>query len=106
MDATQEIPLKPLNMFLEKTFNEINIVPKVAWLSTTKEGEDYEERMHILGNIVVPSCGALAAEAFQKIKGMVEEKKRRNALRIQWKFLDRSVCQRSFQELHGIGYLS
>ena len=63
--------MKPLNMFLEKNFNEINIVPKVAWLSTTKEGQDYEERMHILGNIVVPSCGALAAEVLRNLATQV-----------------------------------
>ena len=47
----------------------------------------------------------LVAEAFEKIKGLVEEKKRNEATNIRWKFLGRVVCQRSFQELHGLGIL-
>ena len=57
-------------MFLEKTFNSLNAVPKASWLSLEKEDDQYEERMRILGNIVVPSCGALAAEV---LRGLVSK---------------------------------
>lgn len=63
----QEIPLKPLNTFLQKNWNEMNAVPKEKWLTTTREEKFYEERMHIIGNLVVPSCAALAAEILRTL---------------------------------------
>ena len=44
-----------------KNFNEVNSVPQHLWL-VQQRGENHEERMRILGNIVVPACAALAAE--------------------------------------------
>ena len=44
-----------------KNFNEVNFVPKHLWLVQQRD-ENHDDRMRILGNIVVPSCAALAAE--------------------------------------------
>ena len=59
--------MKPLAPFLEKNFNSLNQIPKLHWLIHERES-DHEERMHILGNVVVPSCAALAAEI---LRGLV-----------------------------------
>lgn len=42
-------------------------------------------------------------QVFQKIKALLEEKTREKKPCVEWKFLGRRVCQRSFQELQGIG---
>lgn len=60
------MPLRPLASFLEANFNGINAVPKHLWLTTDREAH-HEQRMRILGNIVVPSCAALAAEVLRNL---------------------------------------
>lgn len=63
----QEIPLKPLNQFLEKNWNDLNAVPKSMWLTSSREEKFYEQRMHIIGNLVVPRCAALGAEILRTL---------------------------------------
>ena len=59
----QDIKLRPLNEFLERNFNCLNSMPMYKWLLPTLDGElEYQQRMHLLGNIVVPACGALASD--------------------------------------------
>ena len=58
--------MKPLNMFLEKSFNSLNTVEMHRWLIQERE-EGHEERMKILGNVVVPACASLAAEILRSV---------------------------------------
>ena len=62
----QDIPLQPLGSFLEPHFNALNTVGMAKWLSHS-ESEDYEARMKVLGNLVVPSCANLGCAILQQM---------------------------------------
>ena len=55
----QDVELKPLNSFLQGQWNQLNNVPRQRWLCA-EPGDDYDERIHVMGNLVVPACGQLA----------------------------------------------
>ena len=51
--------MQPLDSFMQLEFNKQNALPMDQWLLPSR-GEDaatYDERMHLLGNIVVPAGG-------------------------------------------------
>lgn len=60
------MPLQPLAAFLAQNFNCINTVEKHLWLVHDRE-EGHEQRMKILGNVVVPACAALGAEILRNL---------------------------------------
>ena len=61
--------MQPLDSFMQLEFNKQNALPMDQWLLPSR-GEDaatYDERMHLLGNIVVPAGGLLASEILSRI---------------------------------------
>ena len=62
----QDMPLRSLASFLEANYNGINAVPKHLWMVRDREAH-HEERMHVLGNVVVPACASLAAEVLRNL---------------------------------------
>lgn len=59
--AVQDIPLRPLASFLQPSWNSWNKLPMRMWLTNEME-PSYRDRMHAMGNIVVPACGDLGFE--------------------------------------------
>lgn len=65
----QDLELKPLASFMQVEFNKPNSLPMDTWLLPNR-GDDpsvYEERMRLLGNIVVPACASLASEILLRV---------------------------------------
>ena len=57
-DLSGRMCLKPLAAFVQGEWNWQNRVPMHQWL-IEECGEDHDERMRILGNVVVPACAEL-----------------------------------------------
>jgi hypothetical protein len=60
----QDMELRPLNSFLQQNFNPQASLPMHAWLLPDRgeNAETYDQRMHLLGNIVIPACASLAGD--------------------------------------------
>ena len=56
--AGQDIALRPLASFLQPVWNSLNRLPLHRWLQSDYD-DQYRNRMHALGNIVVPAGGKL-----------------------------------------------
>ena len=65
----QDIELRPLSSFLQQDFNPQASLPMHAWLVPDRgqKPEIYDERMHLLGNIVIPACASLAGNILARI---------------------------------------
>ena len=66
-------------------------------------GSSSNRLFFFIGFSCLPHMLLFVLKVFQRIRALIEERDRLEKLRIDWNFLGRSVCQRSFQELHGIG---
>ena len=65
----QDHKLRPLSDYMQVEFNKECKVPMHSWLLRERDsvGENYEQRMKLLGNIVVPQCGLLASQILLRI---------------------------------------
>lgn len=61
-DDLQDIQLRELQTFLPDAWNQVNALPLHQWLQAEKYSNDEEERMKLLGNLVVPACADLAGD--------------------------------------------
>ena len=57
----QDFKLEPLDSFFQSEWNHLNHVPMYKWLGAERECDHYEDRMKLLGNLVVPPCALLGA---------------------------------------------
>lgn len=65
--------LQPLNSFVQRIWNERNQVPMENWLLKADErGSDDDKRLRLMGNIVVPNQGMLAAELLLRMHRQYE----------------------------------
>lgn len=53
--------MQPLQSFYQEEFNHWNSQPMHKWLSPKMDEGHWDDRMKVLGNLVVPACAALAA---------------------------------------------
>ncbi len=59
----EELSLKPISSFMEHAWGGGYPMPMEKWLLQDMEEEpDYQQRMRLLGNVVVPPCAALAGD--------------------------------------------
>lgn len=63
----QDLPLQPLNKFSQEPFNPLNSLPLHAWLTSKKPTQDDQERLKMLGNVVVPQCAQLAGSILHHV---------------------------------------
>ena len=53
---------------MQEPFNPTNAVPMCDWLLQNRDDyPTYEDRMKLLGNVVVPQCGALAGDILLRL---------------------------------------
>ena len=64
--AGQDIALRPLASFLQPVWNSLNRLPLHRWLQSDYD-DQYRNRMHALGNIVVPAGGKLGLNLLQRM---------------------------------------
>ena len=65
--------LRPLSSFVQRMWNERNQVPMEAWLLKADErASDDDKRLRLMGNIVVPNQGMLAAELLLRMQRQYE----------------------------------
>lgn len=65
--CVQENFLLPLDTFFEERFNELNELPMQVWMNQDRPTEEEKNRLKLLGNIVIPQCGRLAAAIFHRL---------------------------------------
>ena len=64
--AGQDIALRPLASFLQPVWNSLNRLPLHRWLQSDYD-DQYRNRMHALGSIVVPAGGKLGLNLLQRM---------------------------------------
>ncbi len=57
----------PLDTFFAERFNELNELPMHIWLNEKAPNDEEKERLHLLGNVVVPQCARLACGIFHRL---------------------------------------
>ncbi|CAK9061756.1 unnamed protein product [Durusdinium trenchii] len=57
----QELEFRPINTFFQEPFNPRNSLPLHQCLTVEKPTDQDNERLKILGNVVVPACADLAS---------------------------------------------
>lgn len=63
----QDIPGAPFADHLQKQWNKDSSIPMFQWLSM-RQSQAERERLHMLGNCVVPAAASLAMEILLKMK--------------------------------------